>query len=110
MTHPSFDAFRLAFRDPVSRVRLNTDVSESYYSRIERITITGGYLDGLDIKFSDHLNSIIGGRGTGKSTLIECIRYAMGMNTSTKSAQKQHEDILKEMLCSLKLLFSRSLW
>jgi len=76
MTEPNFEAFKLAFMDPKSRVRLNSDIAEKYYSRIETLSITGGYLDGININFSEHLNSVIGGRGTGKSTLLECIRYA----------------------------------
>ncbi len=98
MTNPSFEAFKLAFQDPESRVRLNSDISESYYSRLERLRVTGGYLDGLDISFSEHLNAIIGGRGTGKSTLLECIRYVLDLRPIGKNAQKQHDDIIKENL------------
>ncbi len=98
MTKPCFDSFKLAFLDPESRVRLNSDVSEQHYSRIEHVKITGGYLDGLDIDFSEHLNAVIGGRGTGKSTLIECIRYALDLPAIGASAQKQHDQIVKENL------------
>ncbi len=96
MTTPCFASFKLAFQDPESRVRLNSDVSEKYYSRIESLKVTGGYLDGVQIDFSEHLNSVIGGRGTGKSTLLECIRYALGMRPIGKNAQKQHDEIIKE--------------
>ncbi|NCC61038.1 MAG: DNA repair protein [Verrucomicrobiae bacterium] len=96
MTNPSFEAFKLAFQDPESRVRLNSDVSEKYYSRIESLKITGGYLDGLQIDFSEHLNAVIGGRGTGKSTLIECIRYALELEPIGNNAQKQYYEIIKE--------------
>ncbi len=96
MTKPSFEAFKLAFQDPESRVRLNSDISEKYYSRIESLSITGGYLDGVHIEFSEHLNAVIGGRGTGKSTLLECIRYALELEPISKNAQKQHIEIIKE--------------
>lgn len=96
MTKPSFEAFKLAFQDPESRVRLNSDVAEKFYSRIESLSITGGYLDGLHINFSEHLNSVIGGRGTGKSTLLECIRYALELEPIGRNAQKQHQEIIKE--------------
>ena len=96
MTNPSFESFKLAFQDPESRVRLNSDVTEKYYSRIESLKITGGYLDGVEISFSEHLNAVIGGRGTGKSTLVECIRYALGIRPISKNAQKQHDEIIKE--------------
>lgn len=98
MTKPCFASFKLAFQDPESRVRLNSDVSEKFYSRIERLKIIGGYLDGVEIEFSEHLNAVIGGRGTGKSTLLECIRYALGLQPIGKNAQKQHNEIIKENL------------
>ena len=98
MTNPSFESFKLAFQDPESRVRLNTDVSEKYYSSIESLKVTGGYLDGVHIEFSEHLNAVIGGRGTGKSTLIECIRYVLQLRPIGKNAQKQHDEIIKENL------------
>jgi DNA repair ATPase RecN len=98
MTKPSFSAFKQAFLDPESRVRLNTDIPESYFSAIESIRFIGGYLDDLDIEFSDHLNAVIGGRGTGKSTLLECIRFAMNLRPFGKNAQKQHDEIIKENL------------
>lgn len=98
MTRPCFESFKLAFQDPESRVRLNSDVSEKYYSRIESLKVTGGYLDEVQIEFSEHLNSVIGGRGTGKSTLLECIRYALQLKPIGKNAQKQHDEIIKENL------------
>lgn len=96
MTNPSFDVFEQAFQDPDSRIRLNSDRAEKYYSRIESVKITGGYLNEVEINFSEHLNAVIGGRGTGKSTLLECIRYALGLEPIAKNAQKQHNEIIKE--------------
>lgn len=61
MTMPCFDSFKQAFIDPESRVRLNSDRPEHYASAIERIRFIGGYLDGVDIELSDHLNALIGG-------------------------------------------------
>ena len=98
MTQPCFDSFKLAFQDPESRVRLTSDIAEKYYSRIDRLKITGGYLDGVEIDFSEHLNAVIGGRGTGKSTLLECIRYTLGLRPIGKNAQRQHDEIIRENL------------
>lgn len=57
---------------------------------IERIQVDGGFLDGLDLYLTQGLNVIIGGRGTGKTSIIELIRFCFGItantNTSTKSA------------------------
>jgi ABC-type lipoprotein export system ATPase subunit len=98
MTRPSFESFKLAFQDPESRVRLNSDRSEKYFSRIEKLKITGGYLDGIEIDFSEHLNAIIGGRGTGKTTLLESLRFVLDITPIGKTAKKQHTEIVKENL------------
>ena len=45
---------------------------------IERLQIEGGFLDGFDIKFASGLNVLIGARGTGKTSVIELIRFALG--------------------------------
>ena len=98
MTKPCFTSFKQAFLDPDSRVRLNSDVPQNYYSRIEFVRFVGGYLDSIEIDFSEHLNAVIGGRGTGKSTLIESLRYVLEKHPNGKNAKKQHTEIIKENL------------
>ncbi len=98
MTRPCFESFTMAFKDPESRVRLCDQMTEHHYSRIEFIEITGGYLDGVKIRLSDHLNTAIGGRGTGKSTLLECVRYALDLEHKGTDAGKQGARIVKENL------------
>lgn len=109
MTRPCFASFKQAFLDAGSRVRLNSDKPENFASAIERVRFVGGYLDGVDISFSDHLNALIGGRGTGKSTLLECIRFALALEPFGKSAQQQHDAILKNNLGREKGLVELSL-
>ena len=79
MTTPSFSNVVMAFRDPDSRIRLNSEIETGYQSCLLNLKVYGGYLDGLDIDFSDNLVTIIGGRGTGKSTIINFIRYALDL-------------------------------
>lgn len=95
MTEPTLDALRLACRDPESRVRLSHEVNPTYYSRIDRIVVKRGYLEDLELAFSPNLNSVVGGRGTGKSTLIEAIRYALQLPPSNKDARRAHEGIIE---------------
>lgn len=45
--------------------------------RIISLAIVGGFLDGARVKFAPDLNCIIGARGTGKTTLLELVRYAL---------------------------------
>lgn len=98
MTRPCFASFLMAFKDPESRVRLADDLQERFYSQIESISIEGGYFDGLSAEISGHLNAVIGGRGTGKSTLLECLRYALDAPHKGEDAIKQGDEIVKENL------------
>lgn len=51
--------------------------------KIERIQVEGGFLDDLDLSFSDGLNVIIGGRGTGKTSIIELVKYCLNARSYT---------------------------
>ncbi|HEN46769.1 MAG TPA: ATPase, partial [Mizugakiibacter sp.] len=98
MTRPCFASFLMAFKDPESRIRLVDQMKEHFYSRIESLHIEGGYFDGLSADVSGHLNTVIGGRGTGKTTLIECLRYALDVPHKGEDAIKQGDQIVKENL------------
>jgi len=75
----SFNALRVAMVDPTARVRACVSVPRSI-PRVHGVSITGGFLHEEKIHFSDNLNCLIGGRGTGKSTAIRAIAYAFGLN------------------------------
>jgi len=49
------------------------------HQRILSLEVTGGFLQGVKLEFSDGLNCIIDGRGTGKTTVLEFIRYVLGL-------------------------------
>ena len=98
MTRPCFASFLMAFKDAESRVRLASELEERFYSRVETIRIEGGYFDGLSAEVSGHLNAVIGGRGTGKSTLLECLRYALDVPHKGTDAAKLGEQIVKANL------------
>ncbi|WP_343620409.1 AAA family ATPase [Acinetobacter proteolyticus] len=56
---------------------------------ISRIRVEGGFLDGMDISLESGLNTIIGARGTGKSSIVELIRYCLNIQgNSLESNQK----------------------
>lgn len=74
----SFNALRVALIDPTARVRACASVPRSI-PRVLGLAITGGFLHEEKIRFSDNLNCLIGGRGTGKSTAIRAIAYAFGL-------------------------------
>ena len=56
---------------------------------IEALRIKGGVLDGLDQRFTPKLNVLIGGRGTGKSSVIELIRFCLWATPSSDASPQQ---------------------
>lgn len=61
--------------------------------KISRLRITGGFLEGLDLRFNDGLNVLIGGRGAGKTTVLELMRFALSLQFADKrrlSGQQQY--------------------
>ena len=55
MSELSFQAFKMAFKDSESRIKLNSTEKKCYKSTIDEISISGGYLDGLAVAFTDEV-------------------------------------------------------
>jgi energy-coupling factor transporter ATP-binding protein EcfA2 len=53
---------------------------------IERLQVEEGFLDGLDLAFAPGLNVLIGPRGSGKTSVIELLRFCFGVEPFTKKA------------------------
>lgn len=45
----------------------------------------GGLLDGQCVRLSEGLNVLIGGRSSGKSTVIESVRYTFDLKPSAQN-------------------------
>lgn len=59
---------------------------------IERVQIEEGFLDGLDITLVPGLNVVIGARGTGKTSLIELIKFCLDVSGHTPETSKRSQD------------------
>ena len=99
MDKPSLEGLRQAFLDPSSRIRLNSDTNTKSNSvEFKEISWEGGLLDGCNFKFNKNLNTIIGGRGAGKSTIIESLRCVLGLESFFDDVNKIHDGIKKQVL------------
>ena len=58
----------------------------------------GGFLDGETVCLNPNLNVLIGGRGAGKSTIVESLRYVLGLDPIGEEARKAHEGIVHQVL------------
>jgi len=75
----SLDAIKLALHDPSVRVSIYSPPKMTH-DWITGIKINGSnFLKDLPINFNPEMNTLIGGRGVGKSAIIETIRYGLGL-------------------------------
>ncbi|WP_442114150.1 TrlF family AAA-like ATPase [Pseudomonas sp. NUPR-001] len=78
---PSITALKQAFGDPQSRLSLDEcrPSDTQIHPRIVSIEWKGlRNLEDESIWFSENLNTLIGGTGTGKSTILELLRIGLG--------------------------------
>lgn len=98
MSNVSTEGLLQAFLDPGSRVRLSSDQREEPHAEILTMSWEGGFLDGASVHFNKNLNVLVGGRGAGKSTVIESLRYALNLGTKGKEADTAHKGIVRNVL------------
>lgn len=87
MSEPSVEALRQAFLDPLSRIQLmgGRPSDALVHPRITKVSVRGAkFLDDQEVSFSEGLNCVIGGRGSGKSSLLEYLRFALQVDSAAK--------------------------
>ena len=100
MSEVSVEGLRQAFLDPSSRIRLNSDPTPEEHVELVAIAWDGGFMDGAAVHLNSNLNVLVGGRGTGKSTLVESLRYVLGIEPIGEDARVAHEGIIRHVLRS----------
>jgi len=89
----SFDAVKYALLDKENRIA--PEPTSHKYSHIRNIRFTGGTLAGQELHFSPELNTLIGIRGSGKSSVLEVLRYALEIPFGEKAGdQKYKQDLV----------------
>jgi len=70
-------------------------------SYIKSISFDGGKLDGKRVELSSSMNTLIGVRGSGKSSIIEAIRYGLDLPFGNNSVDIDYKNnLVKELLGS----------
>ena len=103
MSNVSIEGLRQAFLDPGSRIRLDSmegELESEEHAELAAIAWEGGFLDGTAVRLNPNLNVLVGGRGAGKSTVIESVRYVLGLDPVGEVAQKAHLGIVHQVLRS----------
>lgn len=89
----SFEAVRFALQDFPHRV--SGKKPHQTHSHIRQIAFEGaGSLGGTVVKLSPELNTLIGIRGSGKSSILEGIRYALDIEFGEKASDRDYKENL----------------
>jgi len=91
----NFEALKYALIDNDNRVRPK-EKPEINNAFIKSIAFEGGLLDGKEINFSPELNNFIGIRGSGKSSILEILRYTLGISLGNQASDREYKNSLIE--------------
>lgn len=83
----SYAAIKFALQD--HRDRVSENIPDNKHGFIESISFRGGKFDGQTIMFSRELNTLIGIRGSGKSSVLEAVRYVLGLPAQMDEEYKE---------------------
>jgi ABC-type cobalamin/Fe3+-siderophores transport system ATPase subunit len=89
----TFEAIKYALADFSHRLSTNEPENQPH-SFIANVTFEGGILDGKTIEFSPELNALIGIRGSGKSSVLEAVRYTLDIPFGEKTIDIEYKNKL----------------
>jgi predicted ATPase len=72
----TFEAIQFALKPGADRL-CREEIQAQPHSWVRAIRFEGGILDGKRVDFSPEMSCLIGIRGSGKSAVLECMRYAL---------------------------------
>ncbi|PTN37336.1 TrlF family AAA-like ATPase [Desulfonatronum sp. SC1] len=90
----TFEAVKYALLDHNHRLACQPLIYK--HSHIQSVSFDGGVLDGKTINLSPELNTLIGIRGSGKSSIVEAIRYALDIPFGEKALDTDYKTRLVE--------------
>ena len=95
----TFEAIKFALADHQNRTSVK--IPSISHSHIKSVEFVGGVLDGQSIHFSPELNTFIGIRGSGKSSILESLRYAIDISVDVNDSEKDYKkELVKRTLGS----------
>lgn len=95
----NFEAVKFALQN--KELRVTKEISKRENSFIKSIAFDGGKLDGQTIEFSSSMNNLVGVRGSGKSSIIEAVRYGLDLPFGSNSVDIDYKNnLVKELLGS----------
>lgn len=94
----NFEALKYALLD--KEYRISDTVPTFSKSYLKSISFSGGKLDDKTIMLSPDMNNFIGIRGSGKSAIIEILRYALGIELKNAADTSYKDELVSYVLGS----------
>ncbi len=93
-------SIRAGIRPDINTIILceETKTMSKTSQKLVKLRIIGGFLDGFDFDFSENLNCIIGARGTGKTTVLEFVRYALNVMPTDPKRRRELVSLVESNL------------
>jgi len=91
----NFEAVKYALiaQDGRLRPKEKPEINNAF---IKSISFEGGLLDRTQINLSPELNNFIGIRGSGKSSILEILRYTLGISLGNQASDREYKNSLIE--------------
>lgn len=86
----NFDALKYVLLDPDNRVSNTKPELDKAY--LKSIIFTTGRWKGKKISFNPAMNNLIGIRGSGKSTILETVRYALDIPIGSNAHEPRYKE------------------
>jgi PHP family Zn ribbon phosphoesterase len=94
----TLEGLRQCFCDPDVRIKQKDDFKLTKLPKLVKMEISEGFLSDQEVYFHRGLNSIVGGKGTGKSLIVEFLRFAMNQTSQDKDVFGDHNKKLEKRL------------
>jgi predicted ATPase len=88
----TFEAVKFALLDRENR--LTAELPKVSHSHIRSVRFIGGIMNEKCISFSPELNTLIGIRGSGKSAVVEMLRYALNLPFGENVGEQKYKSEL----------------
>lgn len=104
---PTFNGLKQIHNEPIERVEVQPSIPQSKagYQVIDSVTINHSDFKKQTLYLNENLNSIIGGRSTGKSVLLGAIAKKLDNSNVVKSGNEKYESFVDGIVSGLQIIW-----
>jgi energy-coupling factor transporter ATP-binding protein EcfA2 len=92
-------ALKQALYDPAMRIRFPDQWPLKAHAWIRGIEVSQGFFKGTNFLFHPDMNAVVGGKATGKSLLIELIRFVLESTSPIQSINEENKSKINAQTC-----------